>query len=343
MLSQGPYTLTLGQTTELAQPSTSARFVAAVLSNTSPYDCAVDINGPQQWLKAWSSDLYLIDPGANILVTPEYSTASAAGNVLTVTWYGPTDKVTGTYPVSLTAQAVAATIAGTLAVVQEGRSLGQITPTGSSFIVGGLELGDQAVVLSAPYGTPTDWLTIAAYGNQSGLLAANDAITPSHPAIIPVLGGLDTSITVQWGDGPGIYGPPTLSAFALPSVPPTPKLQSITVSASQDTTGSAFTGYMLLGGKTNLIRVRQYALGGNIAPTGGYAGLLMASTTPVLGQLGAQLALQPGNANQDIIDVSDDDLVLLGFPSGTSNPAIEYQISATTGGIWCRVTYEQWA
>ena len=106
----GPFTLTLGQETDVSPPNGSSRFTRVVLSNASPYACKVNANGVAQWLQPWSADIYPCSDGVPVQVVPALTTsAQSTNNQVTATWYLDIDPISGNYPAPLTAQAVAIT------------------------------------------------------------------------------------------------------------------------------------------------------------------------------------------------------------------------------------------
>lgn len=113
MQISGPLALALGVGVDVPPPPASTEPVAVVLANASPFACSVTIGGNQQWLQAWTADLYPLPPGAAPRVVPQFTTdltgLVTAGN-LTASWYSPTDNAGGVYPAPLSAQAVAATV-----------------------------------------------------------------------------------------------------------------------------------------------------------------------------------------------------------------------------------------
>lgn len=109
----GPFTLTLGQELDVTPPNGSSRFTRVVLANASPFGCQVNSGGVAQWLNPWSADVYPADGGNPALVTPVFTTASAAANdQIVATWYLDTDPLAGTYPAALPVQGVTAQVNG---------------------------------------------------------------------------------------------------------------------------------------------------------------------------------------------------------------------------------------
>jgi hypothetical protein len=106
----GPYSLTLGTALEIPVPSAVTSYQAVAVANLSPYACQVNTeNGPGQWLQPFSIDLFPLDQGGFVTVTPALVTPGSANfaQILT-TWYTAADDLPGGYPISLTAQAVLA-------------------------------------------------------------------------------------------------------------------------------------------------------------------------------------------------------------------------------------------
>lgn len=111
MQTQGPLTLALGTPETLTPPSESVKYRSVILSNASPFACAVSVDGPQQWLQPWTADVYDVTGAYSITVTPEFSinpSPLVTTGTLSATWLAANDQLSGTYPVSLTGVAVAA-------------------------------------------------------------------------------------------------------------------------------------------------------------------------------------------------------------------------------------------
>lgn len=110
----GPYTLT-GIGIPLNVPVPPGVFTTVVVDNASPYTCAVNIGSPQHWLEAFTSDIYDIPAGATVTITPTAALVGASTDAtLTATFYRADETPGGTYPVSLTSQAVVAALTGTV-------------------------------------------------------------------------------------------------------------------------------------------------------------------------------------------------------------------------------------
>lgn len=110
----GPFTL-VGIGTPLNVPVPPGVFTTVVVDNASPYTCAVNIGSPQHWLEAFTSDSYDIPAGASVTITPSAVLTGASTDAnLTATFYRADETPGGTYPVSLTSQAVVAALTGTV-------------------------------------------------------------------------------------------------------------------------------------------------------------------------------------------------------------------------------------
>lgn len=232
-----PQTLTLGQASTVAPPPNGIRSSAVVLTNASPYHCAVSIGGPQQWLPAWTADLYQVPVGATVTVTPSLVISGASTDAtLLAAWQLPTDPPAGAYPQALTSQAIAAAIAGSVAVVNAANT--QLLTAGDQFLIysGAITVGPdtglspQIVVslLQSPtirsvlvvlqqtgtsgVGTVPSFVTmgLGAVGNRTGVAWATNLSWPTPypvptaaaetigPLVFPAYATADTSLQVTF-------------------------------------------------------------------------------------------------------------------------------------------------
>lgn len=216
MIPAGPFTLALGESTTVAPPASGGvTWTQVALTNASPYTCQVNIAGPQRWLPAFTADLYDMDPGAQVTVSPVAQLAGASTDAsLTADFYSAADTVTGSYPVSLTAQAVAAAVAGNLGVynapetslatrdlasVPISTSAVGIAPVAAYDTTTPLPAGMKALVVENYGNLP--WL-VNVYGKQSGIRYAWQAIIGTYrPLIVPVDPDSDSTFRLVTTDG----------------------------------------------------------------------------------------------------------------------------------------------
>lgn len=113
----GPFALTLGGAPpQLAPPGSVSTVTAVKLTNASPFAATVATEaGPAGWLQAWSWQLFDLAGADTITVAPQFSTdtsGTVTSGQLTADWYTAGDTLPDPGWGSLTAQAVAAAIAG---------------------------------------------------------------------------------------------------------------------------------------------------------------------------------------------------------------------------------------
>lgn len=165
----GPFNLTLGQETDVTPPNGSSRFTRVVLANASPYACQVNSGGVAQWLQPWSADVYPCDGGNPAEVTPQFTTSSGSLNgQITASWYLDTDSLNGSYPTSLTAQAIVAANA-----IQQG----ELT-SGSTATMTGAQTS-QTVSLALPVWAKSIGIAGSIYVGSNALVNATIALSLS--------------------------------------------------------------------------------------------------------------------------------------------------------------------
>lgn len=178
--STGPYPLTLAVPVVVDPPGDVRSFGWVILANLSSMACAVKTTaGSAQWLQPWSADVYDIteDGPEELTVTPNFlisSTSAAAGN-LTATWWDT--EPDGTYPVTLTADAISAAVSG---IVDTAGSEVQLTgsptlftlsPTIRTFAIpaGSPPLtGLHIIIWQTAPATPTPISSLAVFGATTG-------------------------------------------------------------------------------------------------------------------------------------------------------------------------------
>lgn len=218
----GPYTLT-GIGTPLNVPVPPGQFTQLVIDNASPYTCAVNIGGPQHWLAAFTSDVYDIAPGASVDITPNSAlTGASTDATVTATFYRPDETPNGTYPVSLTSQAVVAALTGTVIA----SILGTIPV-----------LAQQELVASGAYvsGTPINITGIPPWTRKLVLIASSFN-SGSYVSTASLVGGTSGNESLEWSAGGAnpINTEVLLAATWYGSVDPTGTLQ---INTSGGTTG----------------------------------------------------------------------------------------------------------
>lgn len=120
MLTSPPITVAAGTPASLATPGNSP-WAAVVISNLSPFLLQIQggVVGGAAWLEPFTANLYCVDGShAPIGIEPQslggVTPAAGAGSQVQATWYAPGEEPSGSWPVSLTAQAISAGIAGVL-------------------------------------------------------------------------------------------------------------------------------------------------------------------------------------------------------------------------------------
>lgn len=208
MIPAGPVTLALGAGVSLDPPEVAVDQV--VLTNLSPYMCAVDIGGPQDWLRPWTAQLYAVPSGQSVSVLPKAEiSGGGSDNGLWVSWVLAGESVApASYPQSLTAEAVVASLS-------PGSNLGVTNVAGTSL----LQTPDQALALNQNFAIsggasvslgfkprPTDRsgvllvVTTAGTsglanvtGDTSGAYWAQDIHVGQTPSVFPLYGVIDPS------------------------------------------------------------------------------------------------------------------------------------------------------
>jgi hypothetical protein len=115
-LTTPPETVTVDQPLQIPYP-TNSPWESVVVSNLSGYLLEVQASGQTSWLEPFTAMLYSISGTHNpVVVTPQLlagsSATSAPGQQVQATWYAPGESPQGTWPVSLTSEAITAGIAG---------------------------------------------------------------------------------------------------------------------------------------------------------------------------------------------------------------------------------------
>jgi hypothetical protein len=175
----GPYPLTLG-VTAAAPPPTSGPWGWVVLSNLSPYLLQVTAGTTQAWLSPWTESIF----DASSVQTPVTMVPSLpAGAALLgsaqveATWYDPTQKPLGVWPMSLTADALSAL---------------STTPIDN--------LGEAGIITGTPgIGNGLGMAEVAALHNY----AAIGVVLPREPLVAGIAQGFCVSVTNNGPAGSG--------------------------------------------------------------------------------------------------------------------------------------------
>ena len=135
----GPFAVNLGTTLLLAPPQASGVYFSLLrIDNSSPFIATVTVAGDQFFLLPFTYDIYSLPAnGAPVTAAfaqiPGGSGGSAGQNSFcTTTWFAPPDRITDSYPGSLTSAAITATIIGTLPSVPSSAGTPTATLTGST-------------------------------------------------------------------------------------------------------------------------------------------------------------------------------------------------------------------
>jgi len=116
--STGPYAVALGTVLQLAPAQATGIYFSVVqIANSSPFLATVMVGGNQFLLQPFMTDLYVLPTGgqpisATFSQAPGgMTTPGVTGSFCTATWYLPSDQITDSYPIALTAAAIATAIA----------------------------------------------------------------------------------------------------------------------------------------------------------------------------------------------------------------------------------------
>lgn len=208
-------TLTLGGQVSVRYPA-SGQYGNVVLSNLSPYLCQVVVSGDLFWLAPWTAQVYNLQHNTQnpVTVTPSLvpgtTVPAGAAATLTGTWYDDGEPIQGTYPLSLTANAIAAAIAGVVQTVTPASLLTNgtlpVTAPGATQSVNLITPSSNALALEIA----ADWRwCYSLTGDQTGTVYARaipGTITPpgspTQPeyVIIDINPAVDTTYTLlfQW-------------------------------------------------------------------------------------------------------------------------------------------------
>ena len=135
----GPFAVSLGTTLLLTPPQASGVYFSLLrIDNSSPFIATVTVAGDQFFLLPFTYDIYSLPAnGAPVTAAfaqvPGGSGGSAGQNSFcTTTWFAPADRITDSYPGSLTSAAITATIIGTLPSAPSSAGTPSATLTGST-------------------------------------------------------------------------------------------------------------------------------------------------------------------------------------------------------------------
>jgi hypothetical protein len=116
--TNGPFAVAAGTVLTLAPPQTSGVYYSlAQITNSSPFIATIMIGGNQFFILPFTTDLFTLPKNggpitASFAALPGGSAALYGPSYCTTTWYLPSDQITDSFPFSLTAQALLATVAG---------------------------------------------------------------------------------------------------------------------------------------------------------------------------------------------------------------------------------------
>lgn len=328
----GPYTLALNQAVTVTEP-TDTKAVAVILANASPYTCTVNVAGPKQWLAPWTVDQYAYTPGALVQVTPILELAGASSdNTLTATYVDPGDINTASYPQTLTSQAIAAAIAGTVQVVQAATSLGsyQYTANGShTFAVAGVAAFTD-LLLAFYGGAPA---TVKVTGATTGLtylpatVMANDQITFPFSSLLEP-GGAVVTVTYL-GTGAGGASTVALVAEVYPTTIKTVAEPGPTAATSQIINAATGpTNAVMLTGSSAASTIRIWAVNVSLEGSAGVHAEIQVATLAILGRVVCSSS-SSGNAAYGIpgglpVNIGAGNLQLAISGSGTAGCSVAY-------------------
>lgn len=117
----GPFTLAPGLQTQLASPQQQTA-QTVVIDNLSGYLLSISVNGALTWMPPYTENVFALGSSHQpILVVPQVSGVAPAGSIaqtLVATWYSAGEALpsASVWPMSLTAQAITAAIAGEVSV-----------------------------------------------------------------------------------------------------------------------------------------------------------------------------------------------------------------------------------
>lgn len=200
MIDGGSHPLTLGTLVTLQPPDT--HIDAVLLTNSSPLGCSVNVNGLVNNLPAWTANTFKLAEGAQVELTPVAKIAGAStDNTLTVTWVLDNEAIPGSYPQSLTAQAVAAAIAGTVTTDTAESSLGTGLIANNAFTgfpsAGTVPPGFTDLLLIPGLGSVSGTITVN--GVNTGLAYYTGPLSATRPLLVPYSSLADPGgVNVSW-------------------------------------------------------------------------------------------------------------------------------------------------
>lgn len=239
MISYGPFTITLGQTTQESLPGSSAAAAAVRFYNLSPYTLLVTVAGQTMPIAAESRDIVIIDPGwqwdGSFTAVPQddLNLMSPVSFVLRLVVFGAGETIPGTDPATFT-HTIGGGVTGVAAteVVNTGNSPGTIMVQGSSNGSAGslTEYNDGSG--SRQLYDAGNFVTVESYTNGTGLAeAAAQYGVPSDLAVAKYYGDA-TVRNLSFQDITSVNGTTTAGPLSVPVGTPTIR-QHITTTGLQ--------------------------------------------------------------------------------------------------------------
>lgn len=246
MKSTGPYAISLGTPLQETPPDAGVQWGYVVISNLSPMLCAVEGG---YWLQPWTAQVYPVATADTVNITPQLTTnpGTTTGNI-TIDWYLAGENPPGSFPVSLTSQAITAAItSGAITALQPQAAMGgsPVTPAGPGQETFTWPSGGpySSVTITVSNASPTVLTVTGATTGQVYLKEtvsrgrwALDISSIVEPAGVTVSYALTTGWTGLWGItlnlvastqpltqrplyGPGDSGPTSMTSARVQSVP----------------------------------------------------------------------------------------------------------------------------
>lgn len=189
---------------------TDTPWAALVLANLSPYLLEVQAGGQVAWLNPWTETIYRSSPThAPVVVTAQGAgTTPPAGSSsqIQATWYAPGENPEGAWPVSLTANALAAELTGISVVVPPPPGLlsGPVTSiaTRTSMTVPITPETRTLIVICASQAGATKPVDRVSVFGFTSLLTFYDGPpylirgSAFSQTIVPIMGAIDTAMAV---------------------------------------------------------------------------------------------------------------------------------------------------
>jgi hypothetical protein len=189
-----PVLLTQNKAAQLVQPQTYV-LGSVVIANLSPYALTVQVGARQVFQQPFTEALYSLDGAlsAPIGLTPTLPAGAAVPSGTSAqaaaTWYEVGQTPAGSWPVSLTAQAVTAALAGNVGLVAgttvgltSGTSIGLVAGTSVALANGtsvALAFGSQVTTIDYP-----NLLETGTYNTSGGINTGNSYNVSGYSAVI---------------------------------------------------------------------------------------------------------------------------------------------------------------